>query len=239
MDRPLCLLPLRRRLRMRTMDKQTWIAVDAYLASCLLPPDADLSATLAACREAGLPAIQVSPMQGRLLSMLCRLVSARRVLEVGTLGGYSTIWLARGLSAGGRIVTLEIDPAHAAIARANFIRARLDGVIDLHEGPAADSLECLAGRHGPDFDLVFIDADKPSNPVYLDWAVRLTRPGGVIVIDNVIRGGRVVNDDDDDPSVQGVRRMNLMIRDDPRLTATTLQTVGDKGYDGLTIAIRA
>lgn len=224
---------------MPAMDKQTWIDVDAYLASCLLPPDLDLDATLLACRDAGLPAIQVSPMQGRLLSLLCRLVSARRVLEIGTLGGYSTIWLARGLSAGGRIVTMEIDPAHAAVARANFARARLDDVIDLQEGPAAQSLERLAGRDGGSFDLAFIDADKPSNPVYLDWAVRLTRPGGVIVIDNVIRGGRVINDGDDDPSVQAVRRMNRMIRDDARLTATTLQTVGDKGYDGLTIAIRS
>lgn len=220
------------------MDTQTWIDVDAYLAACMLAPDPDLEATLAACREAGLPAIQVSPLQGRFLSMLCRLVSARRVLEIGTLGGYSTIWLARGLSGGGRIVTLEIDPAHAAVARANFARAHLSEVIDLREGPAADSLERLAGRGEPDFDLVFIDADKPSNPVYLDWAVRLTRPGGVIIIDNVIRGGRIIDAANPDPSVQGVRRMNEMIRDDPRLVATTLQTVGDKGYDGLTIAMR-
>ena len=218
-------------------EPERWGAVDAYLEEALIPDDAALDAALAASRAAGLPAIHVAPVQGRLLQLLARLAGARRVLEVGTLGGYSTIWLARGLAAGGRIVTLEADPRHAAVARENFARAGVAGVVELREGPALDTLPGVeADGMGP-FDLAFIDADKQSAPEYVAWAVRFARPGAIIVLDNVVRGGEVADPHSPDARVQGVRRALALMGEDPRLEATALQTVGAKGYDGFALAV--
>ena len=186
---------------------------------------------------AGLPAIQVAPNQGKLLNRLPRIRGARRILEIGTVGGYSTIWLARALPDDGRLVTLESDPHCAAVATANIARAGLDHIVDIRVGKALDTLPLLAAEEAGPFDLVFIDADKPSNPDYLEWSLKLTRPGSVIVGDNVVREGAVTDAAGDDPRVQGVRRFTELIARHPRLTATTLQTVGSKGYDGLTLAL--
>ena len=214
------------------MDETQWTAVDDYLEDALVGDDAVLEAALRASSEAGLPDHHVSPLQGRFLQILARLVGATRILEIGTLAGYSTIWLARALPEGGQVVTLEFDARHAEVARENFARAGVDDRIELHEGPALDTLPELAGP----FDLVFVDADKPNNPEYLEWSVRLARPGSLIVLDNVVRGGTVVDDATGDPRVDGVRRMNERIAADPRLEATALQTVGRKGWDGFAIA---
>jgi len=179
----------------------------------------------------------VSPPQGRLLELLARALRARQILEIGTLGGYSTLWLARGLAPGGRIVTLEVDPKHADVARRNFERAGRSGAIELRLGAALETLpRMVAERAGP-FDLVFVDADKPSLPDYFSWSLQLSRPGTLIVIDNVVREGDVVDATSADASVQGVRRMNERIAGEPRVTATTLQTVGGKGYDGLAFVL--
>ena len=215
------------------MDQARWSAVDGYLEDALLGPDEALEAALRASGAAGLPAISVSPTQGKLLQLLARMVGARRILEVGTLGGYSAIWLARALAPGGELVSLEIDPHHAEVARANLARAGLDGVAQVKVGRALDVLPTLTGP----FDLVFIDADKPSNPDYFTWAVRLTRSGGVIIVDNVVRGGAVVEAGSADPAVQGVRRLNDLIAAEPRVSATAIQTVGSKGWDGFAIAL--
>lgn len=212
--------------------QQRWADVDAYLGDLLVPADAALESALAASTAAGLPAIQVSPTQGRLLQIFARMVGARAILEIGTLGGYSTICLARALPAGGRLVTLEADPKHADVARANIARAGLGDAVDVRLGRALDTLPTLTGP----FDLVFIDADKPNIPEYFQSALRLTRPGGVIVVDNVIRDGAVIAKDSADANVQGVRRFNDLLAAEPRVTATTIQTVGSKGYDGFTIA---
>jgi predicted O-methyltransferase YrrM len=209
-----------------------WTEVDRYLTDLLAPPDAALDAALEASAAAGLPAIQVAPNQGKLLQIFARMVGARAILEVGTLGGYSTIWLARALAAGGRVVTLEADPKHAEVACGNLARAGLTDVVDVRLGRALDTLPTLAGP----FDLVFIDADKPNIPEYFQWALRLTRAGGVIIVDNVIRDGAVIDRDSPDPDVQGVRRFNDLLAREPRVTATTIQTVCSKGYDGFTIA---
>jgi caffeoyl-CoA O-methyltransferase len=213
----------------------TWDAVDAYFGP-LVAEDDVLAAAGARARAAGLPEIQVSPAQGRLLQLLALATGARRVLEVGTLGGYSTIWLARALPAGGSLVTCEIDPAHAAVARESLDAAGLSGVVDVVVGAAADTLRRLVDERAEPFDLVFVDADKPSNPVYLDLALRLSRPGTLIVVDNTVRGGAVADAESTDPNVLGVREMVEHVVADPRLDATAVQTVGSKGYDGFVLA---
>ena len=217
------------------MTDTQWAAVDSYLAGSLLQDDPALEAALTANAAAGLPSIDVSPLQGQLLHLLARMVGARRILEIGTLGGYSTIHLARAVRPGGRVVTLEAEPRHAEVARANIARAGLAEIVDLRVGLAIDILPTLTGE--PAFDLIFIDADKPSMPDYLHWALKLSRVGTVIVGDNVVRGGQVANERSDDPHVQGVQRYLKLIGENPRLNATALQTVGVKGWDGLAIAV--
>jgi len=219
------------------MDRELWTRVDDYLSRTLVPDDAALAGALAASAAAGLPAIQVAPNQGRLLQLLARAIGARAILELGTLGGYSSLWLARGLAAGGRLVTLEAEPRHAAVAEATFARAGLGDVISLRLGPALATLEKLVAERAGPFDLVFIDADKPSLPDYFTWSLRLSHPGTVIVVDNVVRDGEVADAASADPSVQGVRRMNALIAAEPRVSATALQTVGGKGYDGLAFVL--
>lgn len=219
------------------MTPELWTAVDRYLAELLAPADAALEAALAANRAAGLPAIDVSPPQGKLLHLLARLQGARNILEIGTLGGYSTIWLARALSAGGRVITLEADPLHAETARANITRAGLAAVVDVRVGPALETLPRLeAERRGP-FDVTFIDADKPSTPDYFTWALKLSRRNSIIIVDNVVRDGAVIDGASSDPGVKGMRRFFDMLAAEPRVIATAIQTVGSKGYDGFAIAL--
>lgn len=216
---------------------QLWTAVDGYIADLLARQDPALEAALDASAAAGLPAIQISPTQGKLLQLLARIQGARTVLEIGTLGGYSTIWLARGLPTGGRLITLEIDPKHADVARSNIARAGLTGIVDVRVGPALDTLRQLVSeRRGP-FDVVFIDADKVSYPDYLEWSLRLSRRGTVIVADNVVRHGAIIEGDSADPNVRAMRRFNELLASHPRLSATEIQTVGSKGYDGFAIAL--
>jgi predicted O-methyltransferase YrrM len=219
------------------MPEESWIAVDRYLTDLLVRPDAALDAALQDSAAAGLPAINVSPCHGKLLHLLARVQGARAILEVGTLGGYSTIWLARALPAGGRLVTLEADAGHAAVARANLARAGLDGVVEVRLGPALKTLPRLAAESRGPFDLVFIDADKESYPEYLAWALKLTRRGSLIVADNVVRGGAVADPASADPRVRGVRRFNELLAAEPRVSATAIQTVGGKGYDGFALAL--
>jgi predicted O-methyltransferase YrrM len=214
-----------------------WDQVDAYLTDTFVPRDEAFAAALAESEKAGLPAIQVSPPQGRLLELLARSLRARAILEIGTLGGYSTLWLARGLAPGGRIVTLEVDAKHAEVARANFERAGRAGSIEIRLGPALETLPRLVGERAGPFDLVFVDADKANLPDYFSWSLELSRPGTLIVIDNVVREGDVVDAASPDAAVQGVRRMNERIAAESRVTATTLQTVGGKGYDGLAFVL--
>ena len=213
----------------------TWTEVDDYLTATLLPDDPVLTAALANSRAAGLPDIAVSPAQGAFLHLLARMQGATRILEIGTLGGYSTIWLARALPGHGRLVTLEISPAHAEVARANLAAAGLSDKVEVRVGPAAESLPGLADL--APFDLIFMDADKPGNPGYLTAAVRLSRPGAVIVVDNVVRKGGVADAASTDPGVIGSRSVLELIGAEPRLTATAIQTVGSKGWDGFAIAI--
>ena len=214
-----------------------WDRVDTYLTGTFVPHEEAFAAALADSEKAGLPTIQVSPPQGRLLELLARALRARQILEIGTLGGYSTLWLARGLAPGGRIVTLEVDPKHADVARRNFERAGRSGAIELRLGSALETLPRMVEERAGPFDLVFVDADKPSLPDYFSWSLKLSRPGTLIVIDNVVREGDVVDATSADASVQGVRRMNERIAAEPRVTATTLQTVGGKGYDGLAFVL--
>ncbi|GAA0509479.1 O-methyltransferase [Saccharopolyspora subtropica] len=211
-----------------------WSAVDDYLTALLAPEDPVLTAAVRAGDEAGLPRINVSPLQGKLLHLLARSVQARRVLEVGTLAGYSTIWLGRALPPDGRLVTLESEPKHAEVARANLARAGLDGIAEVRVGPALETLPQLTEET---FDLVFIDADKPNIPDYFRWALVLTRPGGLVIVDNVVRDGAVADEHSTDPAVQGVRRFHELLASEPRAAATTIQTVGVKGYDGFTLAV--
>ncbi|MGH7120145.1 MAG: O-methyltransferase [Acetobacteraceae bacterium] len=214
-----------------------WTAVDAYITGRLIRPDDVFRAVLAANAAAGLPAIDVSPLQGQFLHLIARIAAARRILEIGTLGGYSTIWLARAIPADGIVVTLEENHSHAAVARANFARAGLASRIDLREGPALDTLPSLeADGIGP-FDLIFIDADKEHNPDYLSWAMRLGRSGSVIIGDNVVREGTILTAENADPTVSGVRRFLDLLADEPRLSATAIQTVGSKGWDGFALAV--
>ncbi|MFE5734408.1 MULTISPECIES: O-methyltransferase [unclassified Streptomyces] len=218
------------------MTNPQWTDVDRYFTELLAPDDEALSAALAASTAAGLPEIAVAPNQGKLLHLLARVQGARNILEIGTLGGYSTIWLARALPADGRLITLEYDPAHADVARANIARAGLDKLVEVRTGAALDSLPRLEAEGAGPFDLVFIDADKVNNPRYVEWALRLSRPGTVVVVDNVVRGGKVATAHPDDPSVTGTREMFDLVAREPRLDATAFQTVGSKGHDGLLLA---
>ncbi|MEV7176548.1 O-methyltransferase [Kitasatospora sp. NPDC093679] len=222
------------------MSQQQWTAVDDYFTDVLIGDDPVLDAAQQAADKAGLPRIAVSAPQGKQLQLLAETLGARRILEVGTLGGYSAIWMARALPAGGRLVTLEIDPVHAEVARDNLANAGFAEVAEVRLGPAAGTLQQLADEGTDPFDLVFIDADKPGNPVYFAWALRLTRPGSLIVVDNTVRGGKVAEADSTDPAVVGVRRLHDAIAAEPRVSATSIQTVGSKGYDGFTlIRVRA
>jgi predicted O-methyltransferase YrrM len=212
--------------------ERRWSEVDTYFGEALGASDADLESALRRADNAGLPAISVSPLQGKLLHLLALTVGAQRILEIGTLGGYSAIWLARALPPTGRLTTLEIDPHHAEVAEAAIAEAGLSDRVEVKVGRALDVLPSLSGP----FDLVFIDADKPSNPDYFHWALELTRPGGLIIIDNVVRGGAVVDARRDDSAVLGVRRLTELVAREPRVSATALQTVGLKGWDGLLLA---
>ena len=209
--------------------------VDAYLTDTLVGADPDLDAALAAQQEAGLPAIEVAPLNGKLLHLLARLTGARRILEIGTLGGYSTIWLARALVDGGRVISIEAEAANAAVARASIDRAGVGERVDILVGRGEDVLPTLSG--GEPFDLVFIDADKESNTLYLDWAARLGRPGTVVVLDNIGRSGEVADADSPLSNVQGTRRALQMLGVDPRFDATALQTLDRKGWDGIALAV--
>jgi predicted O-methyltransferase YrrM len=210
-----------------------WENVDRYISETLVQPDDALAAALEASDAAGLPPISVSPAHGKLLWLLARTLGAKRILEIGTLGGYSTIWLARGLAPGGRLVTLEALEKHAAVARKNLARAGLADCVEVRIGKALDTLPQLVGP----FDLAFIDADKQNNPEYFRWALKLSRPGSLLVVDNVVRDGAVIDARSRDAAVQGVRRLYELIAAEPRVSATAVQTVGVKGYDGFAIAL--
>jgi predicted O-methyltransferase YrrM len=216
-------------------EPEKWTEVDNFFSDALIAPDPVLESALEASRAAGLPTISVSPNQGKLLEILARILGARSILEIGTLGAYSTIWLARGMQAGGRLITLESDPAHAAVARANIARAGLQGVVELCLGSASDTLPQISAEGRGPFDLIFIDADKKNIPSYFDWALRMSRPGSVIVVDNVVRDGRVIDSESDEPDIQGVRRFLEMVRANATVSGTAIQTVGVKGYDGFAI----
>ena len=226
------------------MSEAMWTAVDAYFTEQLIERDAVLEAALAESAAAGLPAIQVTALQGKMLQLFARMVGARRILEVGTLGGYSTIWLARALPEDGRLVTLEADAKHAAVARTNLARAGLldggvglQGCVELREGPALATLPLLEAEGAGPFDLIFLDADKVNNAAYLEWALRLARPGTVIVTDNVVREGDVIDGKSKDPAVVGTRRFFKAVAAEPRLSATAIQTVSDKKYDGFALLL--
>jgi predicted O-methyltransferase YrrM len=219
------------------MSEQLWKDVDAYIAERIAPHDAALEAALKAAAAAGLPEIAVSAAQGKLLSVLARTVNAKRILEIGTLGGYSTIWLARSLAEGGRLVSLEYEPKHAAVAKENVARAGLAEVVEIRVGKALDSLPKLAAEKAGPFDLVFIDADKANIPDYFSLTLGMTRVGGLIVVDNVVRRGKLIEENSADPNVRGVRRFMDMVGREKRVTATAIQTVGAKGYDGFALAL--
>lgn len=219
------------------MAQEQWTAVDEYVGGLLAPHDDVLDAALKASEEAGLPAIQVSPPQGKLLQLLAQTLDARTVLEFGTLGGYSTIWLGRALSADGRLITLEADPKYAELARENIERAGLGDIVELRVGPALETLPQLDAEGAGPFDLTFIDADKVNTPNYFAWALEHSRPGSLIVADNVVRDGTLADATSDDPKVRAQRHFHEMLAAEPRVSATTIQTVGIKGYDGFTIAL--
>jgi predicted O-methyltransferase YrrM len=214
------------------MTQDVWTAVDQYINETLIPSDTGLEAALRASAEGGLPSIQVSPAQGKLLHLLVRSLNAKNILEIGTLGGYSTIWMARALSSGGKLITLEASTKHAEIARGNFSQAGVAGSIELRLGPALATLpEVAADGRGP-FDLIFIDANKSSMAEYFDWSLKLSRRGTVMIADNVIRDGGVIDSASKNEDIQGVRRFNERVAAEPRVSATEIQTVGSKGYDG-------
>ncbi len=221
------------------MSEGRWNEVDEYVSDTLVGHDAVLEQALAASAEAGLPPIAVSPAQGKLLYLLARIHRASNVLELGTLGAYSTIWLARALPADGRLVTLEVDPGYAAVASANIERAGLGELVELRVGPALEAMKELVAQGAGPFDLIFIDADKPTTPEYFEQALALSRPGGVIVVDNVVRHGGLAEEAPDDPGAAGMRRLHELLRTERRVSATTIQTVGLKGYDGFTLALVA
>ncbi len=216
---------------------KTWTAVDRFFEEHLVSTDPALEAALAANRRAGLPEIDVTPLQGRFLELLVRMSGARRALEIGTLGGYSTLWMARALPEGGTLLSLELDPRHAEVARGNLKAAGVAGRVEVRVGRALDSLDALIAAGSEPFDLIFIDADKSGYPGYLDRALKLARPGTVIVGDNVVREGKVANAASRDANVQGVRRFAELVGQEPRLRATVLQTVSTKGYDGFLVAV--
>jgi predicted O-methyltransferase YrrM len=219
------------------MNQDQWTAVDNYVSELFLKHDPALEAALAASAAADLPEIQVSPAQGKLLHLLARMQGARNILEVGTLGGYSTIWLARALPAGGRLITLELDPKHAEVARSNFERAGVSNVVELRLGEAAETMRQLVKEKRGPFDFVFIDADKPGYAEYFRLALQLSRPGTVIFADNVVRKGAVADASSNDPLVQGIQRFNELVAAEPRVSATTIQTVGSKGHDGFALLL--
>ena len=221
----------------KPIKNRLWTTVDKYFAGLLAPSDAVLDAAIEANRKAKLPAIDVSPLQGKFLAVLVRIVQAKRVLEIGTLGGYSTIYIARALPKGGRIVTLEFEPRHAEVARANLRRAGLSRRVDLRVGRALDTLPALHASGAGPFDLIFIDADKRNNPRYLEWALKFSRPGTVIVVDNVARHGTIIRAKSTEPDIVGTRKALRMMASHPRLSATALQTAGVKGLDGFAIAV--
>jgi len=214
-----------------------WDAVDEYFGGLLLPEDPIFDVVVEASAAGGLPDIAVAPNQGALLNILARAIGAKRILEVGTLGGYSTIWMAKALPKDGKLITLEFEKKHADVARANFAHAGLAGVIELRQGRALDLLPKLAAENSPPFDLVFIDADKGGNADYFQWAVKLTRKGSLIVVDNVVRGGAVADRKSTDPMVKGVHRLAEHLAGEKRVLSTVIQTVGVKGYDGLAISV--
>jgi predicted O-methyltransferase YrrM len=219
------------------MTQKIWTAVDEYMNQLLVPPDAALEESVRSSEAAGLPPIQVSPTQGKLLHLLARMAGAKKVLEIGTLGGYSTIWMARALPAGGRVLTLELSAKHADVARKNFRHAGLEERIELREGAALESLAKIAGEGIAPFDFIFIDANKSNMPEYFEWALKFSRAGGVIIADNIVRDGKVIDADSKDPDIQGVRRFNEMLAKETRVSATEIQTVGSKGYDGFALIL--
>jgi len=221
----------------RSLDQ--WAAVDRYFSEQLCLSDPILDVAMAANKAAELPAIDVAPNQGKLLQLLGQLAGARHILEIGTLGGYSTIWLARALPLGGRLITLEFNPKHAEIARANIERAGLAQTVEIRVGAALDTLPKLQNESKGPFDLIFIDADKPNNSEYLRWALKLSRPGTLIIIDNVVRDGAVIDAASTDKDVQGARHLFELLANEPRLSSTAMQTVGVKGYDGFAFALVA
>lgn len=219
------------------MDNELWTAVDQYTTDRLLPRDPALDAALKASESAGLPSISVSPSQGKMLMLLAQLAGASRILEIGTLGGYSSIWLARGLKPGGRLITLEANPKHAEVAGANIAHAGFASVVEVRVGDAHAGIQKLAADGAAPFDLIFIDADKSGIPHYLEWSLKLAHRGTLIIVDNVIRDGALIDDKSEDANVKGARRLHEMLAADRRLSATTIQTVGSKGYDGFTLAL--
>jgi len=214
-----------------------WSAVDRYIADLFLAPDPTLEAALASSAAAGLPSINVSPTQGKLLHLLARVQGARRILEIGTLGGYSTIWLARALPADGRLISLEVDLKHAEVAHANLARAGLSSIVEIRLGAALDTLPKLVSEGRGPFDLVFIDADKPGYANYLKWSLKLARQGTLIIADNVVRKGAVADPESTDENVLGIRKFNEALAAEKRATTTVIQTVGSKGYDGLALIL--
>ena len=219
------------------MSQELWSAVDRYMDALLIPTDPMLDSAIAAAQTAGLPPIAVTPGQGKLLHLLARICGARKILEIGTLGGYSTIWLARALPEGGRLVTLEYDPKHFAVAGENIARAGLNHVVEQRLGNALETLPRLAAEGAGPFDFIFIDANKNNYPEYFEWSLRLARPGTLIIADNVVRDGKVADSASRDADVKGVRRFLERLAGEPRVSATTIQTVGSKGYDGFTLAV--
>jgi predicted O-methyltransferase YrrM len=222
---------------MKPAGQAVWTKVDRYFGDLLVRADGALDAVVKANKQAGLPQIDVTSLQGKFLEFLVRVSGAKRVLEIGTLGGYSTIWLARALPEGGRVVTLELDPHHARVARGNLQNAGVLDRVEVRVAPALESLSTLVTENAEPFDLIFIDADKRGYPQYLQWSLKLSRPGTVIVADNVVREGRVLDSNSDDADVQGVQRFTELLATEPRLSATVLQTVGAKGYDGFALAV--
>src|ERR1700693_1309811 len=219
------------------MTQEKWTAVERYITDQLLPTDPDLDAALEDSARGGLPPINVSPNMGKLLQLLARAQGARTILEIGTLGGYSTIWLARALPVDGHLITVEAEPKHAKVAQANIARAGLADVVELRLGQASDILPQLAAEKRGPFDVIFIDADKESNSLYFAWAIKLSRRGSLIIVDNVVRNGSVIDAASGDASIQGVRRFIDLFATEPHVTATAIQTVSSKGYDGFSIAL--
>lgn len=219
------------------MAQDLWTAVDNYIADLFIAPDFALEAALNSSKAAGLPTINVSPAQGKLLHLLAKIQEARKILELGTLGGYSTIWLARALPSDGILISLEIDPKRVEIARANIARAELSNAVDIRLGPAIDSLQRLETEGRGPFDLIFIDADKPGYAEYLTWSLKLSRPGTLIIADNVVRKGAVADRASTDENVQGIRKFNQVLAAEKRVTTTVIQTVGSKGHDGFALIL--